>query len=493
MEGPRPNIPPDGGAGAPAVLAEVRHGAAPVHADRRRTVPGVRRDRIAAAVAVALACAIVIVARRPDVVLRPQFWAEDGMQFFARAYNEPGFATLVAPYGAYYQTFPRIAGFVAQWVAFPSAPLVMALLALGVQAIPPAFLLSNRFAGVAPHLGQRAVLAAVLLLVPNAMEVHVNVTNSQVHLALLAFLVLLAESRSSLAWRAFDVAVLLLSGASGPFCVLLVPVAVLCCWRQRDRWSVARLLCLLVPVALQLAALKPRGPVPEEPIPRGFRIRKPRTPHGASPANLLGIYGGQVVVGGLAGWRSYVELHAGLFAAHPWVPRLLGLAGIVFVARAGWVTTSFALRALLLFATLHMAAGLASPTILGDRPLWEMLQVPGAGQRYWITMILALVAALLWTVAADPRRGMRALAAIPLLILVLVGLPRDLVMPPREDFDFPAQATRFVHAAPGRIVPIRIPPSPSVMMLVRGCEPPRKVPRADLVERFRARRACPDP
>lgn len=447
----------------------------------------------ALAVAAVLVCAIVIVARRPDVVLRPQFWAEDGMQFFARAYNEPGLATLVAPYGGYYQAFPRIAGFVAQWVAFSSAPLVMALLALVVQAIPPAFLLSDRFTGIAPRRAQRAVLAATLLLVPNAMEVHVNATNSQVHLALLALMVLLAESRRSLAWRVFDVAVLLLSGASGPFCLLLVPVALLCCWRQRDRWSVVRLLCLLVPVALQLAALKPRGPVPADPIPRGFRIRKPRTPHGASLSNLLAIFGGQVVVGGLAGWRSLVDLHASVFAAQPWIPRLLGLAGLLFVARVARVTTSFALRALLLFATLHMAAGLASPTILGDRPLWELLQGPGAGQRYWITMILAFLAALLWTAAADPRRTMRALAVLALLILALVGLPRDLVMPPREDFDFPAQASRFVHAASGRIVQIRIPPSPSVMALVRGCEPPRKVPRADLVERFRARRPCPDP
>ncbi len=459
----------------------------------RHGLRGVRGGGVTVAVAVVLVCAVVIVARRPEVVLRPQFWAEDGMQFFARAYNEPGFGTLAAPYGAYYQTFPRMAGFVAQWVAFPSAPLVMALIALLVQALPPAFLLSDRFAGIAPRLGQRAVLAAVLLLAPNAMELHVNVTNSQVHLALLALLVLLAESRAGLAWRSFDVAVLLLSGASGPFCLLLMPVAVLCCWRQRDRWSVVRLLCLLVPAALQLAALKPRGPVPAEPIPRGFRIRKPRTPHGVSLSNLLGIYGGQVVIGGLAGWRSLVDLYAGPFVAHPWIPRLVGLAGLAFVARAGWVTTSFALRAVLLFATLHMAAALASPTIVGDRPLWEMLQTPGAGQRYWITMMLAFVATVLWTVAADPRRTMRALAAVLLLILVLVGLPRDLIMPPREDFDFPAQAKRFVHAPSGRIVTIRHPPSPSVMTLVRGCEPPRRVPRADLVERLRARRPCPDP
>ena len=456
-------------------------------------LPHARSRGVATAALVVLGCAAAIVARRPDVLARPQFWAEDGMQFYARAYQEPGLATLLAPYGAYYQTFPRLAGFVAQWVALPWAPLVVALMALLVQALPPAFLLSDRCAGIAPQRSRRALLAAVLLLVPNAMEVHVNVTNAQVHLALLAFLVLLAAPPARLAWRAFDVGVLLLSGASWPFSRPLRPFAALCCWRHRGRWSVVRLLCVLAPVVLQLAALRPRGPLPADPVPRGFRIRKPRTPHGASLPNLLGIYGGQIVVGGLGGWRSYVDLHAGLFAAHPWLPRLLGLFGLVFVARTAWVTTSFALGALLLFATLHMGAGLASPTILGDRPLWELLQMPGAGQRYWLTMILAFLAALAWTAVADRRRAMRVLATSALAILVLVGLPRDLRMPAREDFDFPAQADRFVHAASGRIVPIRIPPSPSVMALLRGCEPPRKVPRADLVERFRARRPCPEP
>ncbi|MBM4247097.1 MAG: hypothetical protein FJ148_25445 [Deltaproteobacteria bacterium] len=453
-----------------------------------REPPHVRRSLVMTALVV-LGCAGAIVARRPDVLVRPQFWAEDGMQFYARAYQEPGLATLLAPYGACYQTFPRLAGFVAQWVAFPSAPLAMALLALLVQALPPAFLLSQRCAGIAPHAGQRALRAAGVLLVPNAMEVHVNVTNAQVHLG---FLVLLAAPPDRPAWRAFDVSVLLLSGASGPFCLLLLPVAVLCCWRQRDRWSFVRLLCVLAPAVLQLAALAPRGPLPADPVPRGFRIRKPRVPHGASPSNLLAIFGGQIVVGSLAGWRSYVDLHAGLFAAHPWLPRLLGLVGLAFVARTAWVTTSFPLRALLLFAALHMGAGLASPTIRGERPLWELLQMPGAGQRYWLTMALAFLAAVAWTALADRRRAMRVLATVALALLLLVGIPRDLGMPPREDFDFAAQARRFVHAAPGRIVPIRIPPSPSVMPLMRGCEAPRKVPRADLVERFRARRPSPE-
>ena len=69
-----------------------------------------------------VASAAAIAARRPDVFTLPQFWAEDGMEWYARAYNEPGLAGLLAPYGGYLQLYPRIAGWLCQLVPFASAP-----------------------------------------------------------------------------------------------------------------------------------------------------------------------------------------------------------------------------------------------------------------------------------------------------------------------------------------------------------------------------------
>lgn len=445
------------------------------------------------AVGLFLASAAAIAARRPDVFSVPQFWAEDGFEWYARAYNEPGVANLIAPYGGYLQLFPRIAGWLSQAVPFAQAPLLMAVLALAVQAIAPVFLLTDRFAGAVPSRAVRWVLAILVIAVPNLMEVHANVTNGQVHLAFLAFLILVAEPVESRAWRAFDAFFLVLSGLSGPFCLLLLPVAALAWWHRRDRWSFVRLCCVGVPAIVQIALLAPRSTPPSVPTSRGFAIRAPLTPHGATPGNLLRIFGGQIVVGGLAGWHAYVGLHTGLFAAHPWLPALIGLAGLAFLARVAWVTDSFALRLLLLYATLHMAAGLASPIIIGDRPLWEMLAFPGAGQRYWYTMTLAFLATLVWSVAADPRISMRAVAALLLAVLVLVGMRGDWRLPPRQDLDFAAQADLLARSPAGKVVHIPIPPAPMEMVLVRGCEEPRvPVVSPERERRLRSRRACPD-
>jgi hypothetical protein len=429
--------------------------------------------RPASVIALLAVSAGAIAVRRPDVFTRPQFWAEDGMVWFALAYNEPGMDGLLRPYGGYVQTFPRLAGILCQLVDVASAPLLMALLALGIQMVAPVFLLSDRFAWAVPRPVTRVALAVLLVAVPNLMEVHVNVTNSQVQLGILALLVLLAESRASRAWRAFDVGCLLLSGLSGPFCVLLLPAAALCWWHWRDRWSALRLLCVLAPALLQATVLlAPRGALPVLNTSAGMGVRSPLTSHGATLENLLAIFGGHIVVGGVAGLGEYARLHAGAFAEHPWLPVAIGLAGVLFLARAAWVTTSFALRMLLLFATLHMAAGLSSPIIFGDRPLWVLLQIPGAGQRYYYSMILAFLATIVWTVAADPRPAARGLAVALLVVLVTVGIPRDFVLPPRADHDFPAHAARLAASPPGTRVRIPIPPAPMDMVLIRDCEPP---------------------
>jgi hypothetical protein len=439
-----------------------------------------------------LVSAAAIAARRPDVFTHAQFWAEDGMVWYARAYNEPGIGNLVSPYGGYLQMFPRLAGLLSQLVPFAQAPLLMAILALAVQAIAPVFLLSDRFAWAVPSLAARGLLALLVVAVPNLMEVHVNVTNSHVHLAFLAFLIVLAEPRATRGWRAFDIGFLLLSGLSGPFCVLLLPVAAIVWWHRRDRWSLVKLGCVGGTTLLQIALLVPKSMLPSLAISRGFSARAPRSPYGATPGNLLRIFGGQIVVGGLAGWHAYVELFAGIFAAHPWLPALIGLAGIAFLARAAWLTESFGLRLLLLYATLHMGAGLASPIIIGDQPLWVMLALPGAGQRYYYTMTLAFLVTLLWTAAADPRLAMRGVAAVLLLILTLYGIRRDLRLPPWEDLDFPAQVERLAWSPPGKVVKIPVPPTPFEMVLIRGCEEPHVPLKPQQEHRLRSRRACPD-
>ena len=87
--------------------------------------------------------AIAVVSRRPDVVLHPQFYGEDGVIWYAQAYNLGWLHALSLPEGGYLNTLPRLAAALALLVPFHAAPLVMNLLGIAIQTLPVnVFLLS---------------------------------------------------------------------------------------------------------------------------------------------------------------------------------------------------------------------------------------------------------------------------------------------------------------------------------------------------------------
>src|ERR1017187_995003 len=73
---------------------------------------------------------ILLVLRRPDAVFHAQFWAEDGVVWYADAYNLGALRALLHTRDGYLQTLPRLGAMVALWAALLRAPLVMNLIAL---------------------------------------------------------------------------------------------------------------------------------------------------------------------------------------------------------------------------------------------------------------------------------------------------------------------------------------------------------------------------
>jgi hypothetical protein len=99
-----------------------------------------------------LAGALILVLRRPDAILNPQFWAEDGKVWFANAYNLGPLRSLLLPQDGYFQTISRITAAISLLVPTKSAPLVFNLVALIIQLLPFGIIVSPRFAGVIPEL-----------------------------------------------------------------------------------------------------------------------------------------------------------------------------------------------------------------------------------------------------------------------------------------------------------------------------------------------------
>ena len=402
-----------------------------------------------------VATVALVVSRRPDALTNPQFWAEDGTVWYAQAHNHGALRALVTPWTGYVQTFSRLTAALSLAFDLAHAPLVFNVAAILAQSLAPLFLLSRRCAGAIPDVRVRLLAALLFLGLPNSFEIQSNVTNTQTHLALLALLIVLAEPPLTRAWKIFDVFFVILGGLSGPTCVLLVPVAALTWWQRRARWSLIVLAALLLPASVQAVTYLTTG-----------GHTRPSTPLGAGPARLLEIVGGQVFFAGTFGANAYAALmaHGDRWASAATV--LIGVAGIAFVARALVVTKSFALRMFALFAALALAAALLNP-VIDPGPRWSTLRAPGAGIRYYAPPILAYLAVALWSACADPSPRLRWLSRALLLVVLVVGVPRDWLVAPRVDLHFAAEAARY-DAAPRRsTVNIPIPPAGWNMALRR--------------------------
>jgi hypothetical protein len=167
---------------------------------------------------------IIVILRKPDAVFNPQFWAEDGAVWYASAYNLGVIRSVFLPLVGYFQTFSRLTAAFVQMFPLSYAPLIFNLIAIFVEVLPVPFLLSSRFAAVIPRLDARILIAFLYLAIPNSWEVHANLTNAHWHLALLAFMVLIATPSITCASQMFDRAVVLASGLSGPFSLFLMPL-----------------------------------------------------------------------------------------------------------------------------------------------------------------------------------------------------------------------------------------------------------------------------
>ena len=162
-------------------------------------------ERIGSAVFYLLIVVAVVfsVARRPDVVLHPQFWAEDGAVWYAKAYNsEP--RSLVWPVSGYLQTLPRLVALFSLLFPLAAAPLAFACFAIAIQVLPVAILISDRTCEIGSYPA-RYFLAFLYLALPNSHELHANITNAQWALALAALLIIFSQPAISTFGRTFEI------------------------------------------------------------------------------------------------------------------------------------------------------------------------------------------------------------------------------------------------------------------------------------------------
>lgn len=390
-----------------------------------------------------LAAVAILIARDPAHLLSAELYAEDGWAWYPDAYDR-GPASLLMPLAGYLQTVSRLAGLAAQAMPMLWVPTFFAGFALVIQAAPAAFLASGRMERAWPDARTRVLFALVYLALPNTREVYDNLTNAQWHLAVLSFMVLTSAAPASAWGQAFDAAVLLVSGLSGPFCVVLAPVAVLRAWPERApaaRWR----------AAIVLAAVCVQGAE----IVAGLHGRTP-APVGAQPGLLARIFTQQVLFGGLFGEDNMTWLHEQAWWAAGPAPVLV-CAGLLGAAAAALLRGPMLLRHALVSAGLLFAAAMAHPQISPAGKQWPQMTDPGAGGRYYYIPMLAWIG-MLFAAAGSRRLWLRGPALALLLAGAVLG-SADFRFPERPATDFDAHARRFPDAPPGTLVELPMLPT----------------------------------
>ena len=401
-----------------------------------------RASKIAFHIAVFLIAFLILFSRRPDALLNAQFYAEDGTFWYADAYNH-SWHCLFMPEAGYLHTVPRLVALFSLIFPLALAPLVMNLFALFFQILPiPVFF--SRFNSLS--LSIRVWGSLLYLAVPNSYEIHANATNIQWHLALLACLVILAAAPRSISWSVFDVAILTLASVDSPLGIPLIALVAAIWWMHREKRAKLMLFALIPGTLIEIVFLL------------FSQTRRPAS-NAANLTALASILGGQVFMSSILGVRTVIHFYFGhmrfLFAAEI-CAALVGLA-IVFYAL---LSAPAELKLFVLFSASVLAMALYHPLAVLD-PIpeqWQLLRVPGLGNRYYFLPMLAFFACLIWLVTRSTAKFPRY-AALAILLLSPIGVLRDWKYKPYADFDFPRYAAMFERAAPGtRVI---IPTNPT--------------------------------
>ncbi len=389
---------------------------------------------------------LAVISRRPDALLHPQFFAEDGMFWYADAYNLGWLHALFISHTGYFQTLPRLSAALSLLVPLRWAPLALNLIAIAIQVFPVTLLLSGRLSRLG-DLNLRMFMAAVYLALPNSRELDAAITEAQWHMALFAALVVLAVPSRRKVWLAFDVAVMLLCGLTGPFCLVLLPVACAVWWKRRDLWHVVLAFLLAACSAIQLHAL----------ITTAEATRSQET-LGANAVLFVRMLIGDVYLGALLGQNHLASRSSiGLLL----VAGVLGTSIVVYCL----LRASLELKLFVLYSFALYAASLHNPMISDNQPQWPVL-ADAPGLRYWFFPMLAFVWSVLWCAAQQRSRPMRIIGGGAAFLLIF-GVMRDWEYPAFSNHSFPEYARRFDSLPSGRAMVFPLYPDGWTMQLVK--------------------------
>jgi hypothetical protein len=221
-----------------------------------------------AVVAVVAACLLLL--RGGPRVRVAALHHEDGAIFLTQAHND-GFGAFVQPYAGYLHVIPRIVAALLEPLPISAAPVLYALAALLVHVAMLTPALSARLEWIIPGPLLRAVLFALLCLMPPLWEVLGNIANLIFVGGISLLLLMLSDDPRTRPGRVGELVAVAALGLSGPLIVIFVPWFVWRWRRTRSRHGLAVVgvaaLTALVQGVIFLVSQREEPPIPPVPPP----------------------------------------------------------------------------------------------------------------------------------------------------------------------------------------------------------------------------------
>ena len=183
---------------------------------------GGRRDFILKC-CLTLSVVLLTVLRKPQLLILPRFYAEEGSDFFAFAFNHSLAEYLLTPMYGYYTLYNVISTSFASWFPLEIAPLITTWEALSVQLFVSGYVIWGEFPLLRSN-AQRFCLALLLPLVCPS-QIWLTTIGVQYWLCVLTALILLAPAEPvPTAGQTARLSLLALNGLTGVLSCLLTPV-----------------------------------------------------------------------------------------------------------------------------------------------------------------------------------------------------------------------------------------------------------------------------
>lgn len=395
-----------------------------------------------------VACLVVLVLRRPDLLAHPQFLAEDGVVFFREQLMD-GATSIWHQYAGYHHLAARIVALAAAGLPVVAQPAFYAGAVLFLEAASCAAV-GVLLKSVAPNPWVRGIVAIGIAAAIPADEIIGSVANLQWYLALPVLTASIVPPPARLIWPVRVAGVLV--GLSTPQGVFAAPFA-LWRWVRRghdgDPWIPTLYAGASICNVVTATDAAGRHATPDWPlaalVSTWYRVGDALW-FGRSGAETLAAHSS--IGGALIGAATIAAVLA-------LVARMLGMRAVFAVA-------------FVLFAPIAVtlnARELGGASILH----YEFF----GGDRYFVTACAALLVAAL--VASSRLSGRARVAA--LIVVSLLPIVNDFREPqPLENDDWPTSAVRVEgwraqYAARSATAPISVPIPPAWKLDLPACRP----------------------